>query len=239
MNRWQAVVFDLDDTLYAERDYVLSGFRAVAQWADSHLGISAERGFEELRALFEQGVRGDTFNRWLVRHGHNPEPVIPDLVEVYRGHTPKLRPFSGIPELLAQMQQSVRIGLVSDGYLEVQQKKFTALGLGRYFDAVVFSDTWGREAWKPSEIPFRAALAQLSVDPAAAIYVGDNPKKDFFGARRLGMTTIRLCLPGGEYISQDPPSFAHQPHVTVDSISALATMLVAGPSSSPSIAISR
>ena len=29
--RNQTVVFDLDDTLYAERDYVLSGYGAVAE----------------------------------------------------------------------------------------------------------------------------------------------------------------------------------------------------------------
>ena len=31
MSGLHAIIFDLDDTLYPERDYVLSGFRAVAQ----------------------------------------------------------------------------------------------------------------------------------------------------------------------------------------------------------------
>ena len=40
MSRLEAVVFDLDDTLYPEADYVLSGFQAVADWAEVHLGIA-------------------------------------------------------------------------------------------------------------------------------------------------------------------------------------------------------
>jgi hypothetical protein len=39
---WRAIVFDLDDTLYPERDYVLRGFRAVAAWSDPNLGIPAD-----------------------------------------------------------------------------------------------------------------------------------------------------------------------------------------------------
>lgn len=225
MSKWQAVVFDLDDTLYAERDYVMSGFRAVAQWAEQHLGISAAQGFQQLQSLFEQGIRGDTFNRWLAQNGHNPESLIPDLVKVYREHKPELRPFVGVPELLAQLQQRFRIGLVSDGYLQVQQKKFTALNLMRYFNSVVFSDAWGREAWKPSEIPFCAVLDQLGTHPACAVYVGDNPKKDFLGARSIGMAAIRLRLPYGEYAALEPLSTEYEPHATVVSIPELELLI--------------
>jgi FMN phosphatase YigB (HAD superfamily) len=35
---WQGIVFDLDDTLYPERGYVLSGFKAVASCAEARLG---------------------------------------------------------------------------------------------------------------------------------------------------------------------------------------------------------
>ena len=73
MPAWQAIVFDLDDTLYPERAYVLSGFRAVAAWAAGELGLPVTQGFAELRRLFDDGVRGDTFNRWLESHGFQPD----------------------------------------------------------------------------------------------------------------------------------------------------------------------
>jgi putative hydrolase of the HAD superfamily len=219
---WQAVVFDLDDTLYPERDYVLSGFRAVASLAEARLGIPAGEGFARLRGLFEDGVRGDTFDRWLAAAGVSDRRLVGEMVEVYRGHDPVLEPSPGVPELLASLRRRCRLGLVSDGPLPVQQRKLAALKLAPYLDAVVFSDRWGREAWKPSTRPFEAVLGELGADAGAAVYVGDNPTKDFLGARRVGMGTVWLRQGGGEYAHLSPPSDRHAPDHTVPSVSALA-----------------
>lgn len=218
MNRWQAIVFDLDDTLYPERDYVFSGFRAVAAWAEAQLGIPAGQGVAELRYLFEQGVRGDTFNRWLAAHDLGPDSLVPQLVQVYREHEPRLVPFPEVPQLLASLHRRYGLGLLSDGYLPVQQRKLAALGLAHHFDAVVFSDEWGRAAWKPSIKPFQAVLQRLAVDAENSVYVADNPAKDFLGARQVGTFTIWVRWSGGEYTHLDPPSPQHAPHLTLTSL---------------------
>ncbi|MGQ9635778.1 MAG: HAD family hydrolase, partial [Bryobacteraceae bacterium] len=61
------VAFDLDDTLYLERDYVRSGFEAVGEWAKERLGIGdfTQRAWR----WFQQGRRGDIFNQVLVEIG--------------------------------------------------------------------------------------------------------------------------------------------------------------------------
>ena len=149
---WRAIVFDLDDTLYPERAYVLSGFRAVAAWAEEeeHVGIPQHQSFDELRRLFDEGIRGDTFNRWLESHGLKPDDWVPQMVRVYRKHNPHIAPYPEVPGLLQRLRQCYRLGLVSDGYAEVQKRKLGALGLTSCFDVLVFSDEWGREAWKPN-----------------------------------------------------------------------------------------
>src|SRR4051812_34451058 len=114
MRLWRAVVFDLDDTLFAERDYVLSGFRAVSQWAADALGTNPASTFEELRNLHACGVRGTTFNAWLARHGL-PAILVPELVSIYRAHKPLLRPFPGIVGLLTELADNVPLGIVTDG----------------------------------------------------------------------------------------------------------------------------
>lgn len=225
MTRWQAIVFDLDDTLYPERDYVLGGFRAVAAWAEPRLGLPADRGFAELRSLFEQGVRGDTFNRWLLGHGLDAALLIAEIVRVYREHQPALQPFPEMPKLLHGLRESARLGLVSDGYLDVQRRKLAALGIERYFDAIVFSDEWGRTAWKPSTQPFEAVLRRMDAAAGAAVYVADNPTKDFLGARRAGMSTIWLHRPGGGYAHLCPPTLEHAPDLTVTTPAELAEVL--------------
>lgn len=220
--RWQAVIFDLDDTLYPERSFVLSGFRAVAAWLTETQAVAD--GYAELAALYESGVRGDTFDRWLAGRGL-PASLAPQMVQVYRAHRPAIRPFPGVPDLLARLLPRCRLGLISDGYLAVQQGKLAALGLAGCFDAVVFSDAWGRAAWKPSTRPFEAALAQLDVAAAGAVYVADNASKDFLGARQLGMAAIWLRRPEGEYAHLAPPTPAHAPDLTIASLDELEPIL--------------
>lgn len=61
----RGVVFDLDDTLYLERDFVKSGFLAVAAVVASAVGSQEEEIFSFLWNLFQAGVRRDTFDRLL------------------------------------------------------------------------------------------------------------------------------------------------------------------------------
>jgi putative hydrolase of the HAD superfamily len=223
----KAILFDMDDTLYPERDFVLSGFRAVSAWAEVHCSIPAEAGYARLEALFAAGARGDTFNRWLAAFAtRDAADLIPHLVQVYREHHPAIQPFPEAPALLAALQPSYRLGLITDGYLAVQRRKLAALRLEPLFEAVVFSDEWGREAWKPAGRPYEAALSQLQLSPAEAVYIADNPRKDFLGARQVGMWAVWLRQPQGEYTHISPPSPEHEPHVTVASWAELAGLFL-------------
>lgn len=226
MPLWQAVVFDLDDTLYPERDYVLGGFRSAAAWMEEQVGLPREEGFAALSKLFTEGVRGRIFDEWL-QAADLPLDWVPSLVSIYRDHRPELRPFDGVVELLRSLKNRCSIGLVSDGHLAVQRRKFAALRLDEFFQAVVFSDEWGADAWKPSEVPFREVLGRLGVASGAAVYVGDNPTKDFFGARAHGMATIWSRHSRGEYCLRDCPSPAHAADFTVDTLGELGSLLKA------------
>jgi putative hydrolase of the HAD superfamily len=96
------------------------------------------------------------------------------------------------------------LAVVSDGFWETQQKKAAALGLDRWINTIVFSDQWGREAWKPSERPFREVMTRLPGDRAGYVYVADNPYKDFIAPRQLGWRTVRLRRRDGEYALDEP-----------------------------------
>ena len=227
MSRWRAVVFDLDDTLYPEHEYVLSGFRAAAEWAERRGLDSADASFAELQSMFRQGVRGDTFNRWLASKGL-PTELASEMVEAYRVHTPGcLRPYPGVVNLLRQLHGTVRLGLVSDGYLAVQRAKFVALGLGGFFSAVVFSDELGREHWKPSRRPFERVMSVLDMPARDAVYVADNCAKDFVGARSAGLATVWARHSGGDYCKEDPPTSGHAADHVTQTIGQLRALLTA------------
>ena len=191
----KAVLFDLDDTLYAEREFVESGFRAVSRVVAQRSGRGeAELCQRMMRLLDEQG-RGSIFDTVLDEcgtEGRSPDDVRL-LLYVYRSHRPEIRLFPETRPLLAQLRASgFRLGIVTDGAGTVQRNKIAALGLEPLVDAVVCTDELGREWWKPSTTPFNVALALLGVPPHEATYVGNDPGKDFAGPNALGMRTIQL-----------------------------------------------
>jgi putative hydrolase of the HAD superfamily len=218
MNDIRAIVFDLDDTLYLEQDFVLSGFRAVADWAGENLGIEATQGYIDLSNLYHQGIRNNTFDLWLSSYQIEGTNITASLIEIYRNHTPQICPFPETLSLLHQLAPQYKIGLVSDGYLSVQQRKWSALKLNDFFDGVVFSDQLGRENWKPSVAPFQIVLEKLDIPATSSVYVGDNPKKDFLGARQLGMYTIQVKHPQSQYSHIDPPTPDFAPDCKINSL---------------------
>ena len=222
----RAVVFDLDDTLYAERSYVFSGFQAVAVWAEKQLGIPCDQGFDELCRLFYAGSRGTTFNSWLAAHDVAPPVWVPQMVQVYREHLPQIAPDPEALELLPRLRQRYRLGLVTDGYVSVQKRKLASLDIGSYFDAIVFSDELGPDSWKPSPQPFARVLQKLALAGQEAVYVADNPNKDFLGARKLTMRTVRIRRPDGVYRHLEPPSAEYAPDDEIHNLQDLESLLV-------------
>ena len=220
MTTLKAIIFDMDDTLYPESMYVMSGFRAVATWLAKEHEKSADQYFATLKTLFEKGIRGNTFNIWLEQLKITPDAeLIQECVTVYREHTPNIKPFNEVVPMLKQIQPNFKIGLLSDGYLRVQQLKFEALDISHYFDSVVFSDEFGHDAWKPSTIPYVEVLKRLNETATSAVYIGDNIIKDFFGAKRLGIQTIWVKRASGEYINSRMPSDSHRPDYIVENLS--------------------
>ncbi len=205
----QAIVFDLDDTLYPEHAYVRSGMHAVAVWAHERFGCDATRTTVELMELVARDGSGRVFNNWLRQHGLDEDAPDTDvsvrvMVDVYRSHSPSISLHPGVAELLERLRRSFSLGIVTDGYLETQQSKVAALGLERLVDAIVCSDALGREYWKPSVRPYREVLARLDVAPNRSVYVGDNPHKDFRGARTLGMATVRVRYRDSLHSADEP-----------------------------------
>jgi putative hydrolase of the HAD superfamily len=218
--RWRAVVLDLDDTLYPEAAYVRSGFRAVAARAQETLGVPAAEGEAELVVLFEEGVRGDTFDRWLAARGLGGDAAADDLVAAYRAHAPEIAPFPEAGALLRRLRaDGSAVGLLSDGDPAVQGRKLDALGLRDAFDAIVVTGELGPDAGKPSPLGFEAVLRGLGdAPPGEAVYVSDNPAKDFVGARRAGMRSIRVRRPGGIYADLEPETPEHAPDAEVSGL---------------------
>lgn len=199
-----AVLFDLDDTLFDQRDWLDGAWAAVACRAVELCGHPATGLADVLRAVSADGgsAQGGIIDRAVAQCGL--DVAIPPLVEAFRTHRPdRLEPYPGVRDGLARLAAIMPIGIVTDGDCGIQQGKLAALGLGDCLSAVILSDSLGRSRRKPDPAPFRAALDALGAEPARVVFVGDNPRKDVAGAAALGMTTIRVRT--GEYGALEGP----------------------------------
>jgi putative hydrolase of the HAD superfamily len=196
-----AVLFDLDDTLYAQADWLAGAWKAVAMTAASLAGIDASSLEQALvRVASEGSGRGHIIDRALDMVDARYCPITP-LLTAFRAHAPeRLAPYPGAVDALRRVTAHIPIGLVSDGDVEVQKAKLRSLRLEGLFVCQIWSDELGREYRKPHPAPFQRALATLHVRPERAIFIGDRPDKDVEGARRAGMPCIRVR--SGEYADQ-------------------------------------
>ena len=225
----KAIVFDLDDTLYPERQYALSGFAAVADWAEESLGIPSDQAYAELEAYFSDGVRGDTFNRWLEAHDREPDRWMPEMVNCYRDHTPSLEPYPETHSVLQILRNEYRLGLITQGHKPGQERKLEALGLTETFEVTIILGEEDRQDWKPHPVSFERILAQFNLSGNEAAYIGDNPLKDFVGPRQLGMQTIWVRRPEGEHAHDLPPGPEYFADVELPDLTMLASALEGNP----------
>mgnify|MGYP002084963818 FL=1 len=178
-----AVVFDLDDTLYQERDYVESGFRAVAEYIHAHTGCEI---YEQMLTLLKQGEL-DVFGMIITKTQCPLDKAA--LIQTYRDHQPALTLSAEVAQLLGKLLESgCQLGIITDGRSLTQRNKIRALGLEKWINEIVISEELGAE--KPSPVGFlqmqnRFASCQM-------VYVGDNPTKGFVTPNRLGWITV--CL---------------------------------------------
>jgi putative hydrolase of the HAD superfamily len=190
----RAILLDLDDTLYAERDFFLSGLGAIADWMGQGDTPRTARLIAELNADVATNGRQGVINRISV-----PPELPPDtadswrlaLLHIYRTHKPILRAFDDVvPFLLQARKLGYRLALITDGKSCVQWNKLTSLGLDRHCDAIIVTDDI--DAPKPSTKPFLLAGRLLGVAADNCVYIADDPSKDFFGPHRLGMASMQL-----------------------------------------------
>jgi putative hydrolase of the HAD superfamily len=191
------VIFDLDDTLFDEIDFCRSGFRAAAEHVAALSDApSADEVFAVIWKCFISGNRGSTFNAALAALGIPCDDLlIGKLVEIYRTHPPILALPLESRAILDDLKDRYTLGLLTDGLLPTQRLKVQALGIERFFKAIVYTEELGREFWKPSPRGFEKLLEMLGARPGQAVCVADNETKDFIAPNRLGMLTIQLLRP--------------------------------------------
>jgi putative hydrolase of the HAD superfamily len=181
-----AVAFDLDYTLAVpERDRQTLLDEATAAVGAPRL--SRETYLDAHRRNLTSETREAIFADLL----DDDEPSPAALADAYRETIgDALVPVEGAEALVADLRESYRVGLLTDGPVRAQRAKLDALGWTELFDAVVV--TGSLDAGKPDERAFRAITDALSTSAAETVYVGDHPELDIAGAHAAGLRTVQV-----------------------------------------------
>jgi putative hydrolase of the HAD superfamily len=220
------LVFDLDDTLYPERQFAVSGFAAAGRWAAAALGVEGLAA--DMTRLLDDGHLGQLFQMALAEKlpDHGPEHLA-GLLEAYRNHEPQLALFEDAGWALDRFGGEASLGLITDGTHRVQAKKVEALGIAPHFHEIVFTDALGGRTFsKPHPKGYEQVEAALGAAGDRLVYIGDNPAKDFIVPNARGWTSIMVHRPGHRRIhaaAQVAPGGA--PQHTIASLTELPAVL--------------
>lgn len=186
------IIFDLDNTLYSEKYYVKSGFKAVTKYLVEKYGYDSDILFSKIMKIFNEDGRGNVFDRLI--NDLNLDEDISTLVYIYRYHFPDISLYPESIPLLNNLKKNYKLALITDGRSFVQKRKVDALNIEKYFDIIVFTDILGETFWKPSIEPYKLVLSVLGCDASDAFYIGDDPYKDFKAPKKLGMKSIQVKI---------------------------------------------
>ena len=187
----KGVIFDLDDTLYSEKQYVCSGFKAVA----GHLGNIDYT--EKLWQYFED--KKPAIDALLDEIGQAEKKQ--ECMKIYREHIPDISLYDGVLDLITELKnKGIKVGIITDGRPEGQRDKLKVLGLDKIVDDIIITDELGGIQFrKPCDIAFRIMQRRWKLPFEQTVYVGDNVAKDFQASLQIGMKVVWFSNSDGVY----------------------------------------
>jgi len=213
----KVVVFDMDDTLYDEASFVLSGLRAVAELMSQQWGIPKKSALATMRQTLVRDGRGAIFDATLLKYGQLSRRAVALCLNRYRTHTPEIRLYPDAMRALKRLQ-CYSLYVVTDGNPRVQRSKAQSLDLPSLVKQVVATWHHGRARGKPSPDVFRRIARRERALPAEVVYIGDDPNKDFVGIKPLGFRTIRVMRGRFRDLRLSP---AHEADCRIDTLDAV------------------
>lgn len=216
--------FDLDDTLWDMSGnsiiclHELYESHGLDRWFESH------EQWDEIyhkinRELWEQYGRGDISRDYLrserfarpLRIGGVPAPDAERMAvtldkQYLNSLGQKTALIEGARELLDYLSsRGYKMGIVSNGFREVQYNKLRSSDIDRYFDLVVLSDDAGIN--KPDRRFFEYAMERADSREMHNIIIGDNLTADVQGAIDAGWKAIWFCRNKENLQTEQPKSY--------------------------------
>ncbi|MDR2917488.1 MAG: HAD family hydrolase [Tannerella sp.] len=186
-------IFDLDDTLYPEADFLKSGYREVANYLQP---VIRKDLYDQMIDWYKNGIHA--FSSVVEEYG-DATITVDKLLSVYRLHFPDIRLRRDASVFIRRLQEyNVPMGLITDGRSITQRNKLKALKIEDCFKDIIISEEFGSE--KPDEKNYN--FFPDKYPDTHFFFFGDNLNKDFIIPVKSGWTSFCLIDNGGNIHKQ-------------------------------------
>lgn len=128
-------------------------------------------------------------------------------------------PLEGADILLNSLKGKVRLGIITNGFIELQQARLHKTGLKEYFELLIISEQVG--VAKPHRGIFDHSIKLMgNPERHQVLMVGDNPDSDILGGINAGLDTCWLN------VHNKPAPEGITPHYQVSSLRELRNLLL-------------
>ncbi|HBZ3551280.1 MULTISPECIES: pyrimidine 5'-nucleotidase [Gammaproteobacteria] len=224
MKPYEWILFDADETLF-EFD-ALRGLKLMF----SRFGINfSDADFSEYqlvnKPLWVQYQNGEIsatqlqyqrFQSWAERLDETPKTLNSAFLSAMADIC---APLQGAANLLNTLRGKMKLGIITNGFTELQQVRLERTGFRDHFDVLIISEQVG--VAKPHPEIFEYALSAMGhPSRERVLMVGDNPDSDILGGLNAGLHTC--------WVNADnkPEPTDIKPHYQVSSLSELESLLV-------------
>ncbi|WP_407331276.1 pyrimidine 5'-nucleotidase [Enterovibrio sp. 27052020O] len=194
------ILFDADETLFSFDAF--AGLKAL--FAD--LGVDfSQQDFAEYQTVnkplwvkYQNGeitakkLQEDRFLLWSERLDVSPAELNRQFLNAMAD---VCQPLEGVREIIPALAKKAKLGIITNGFTQLQQIRLEKTQLGEYFDLVVISEEVGLA--KPDVAIFELAFEKMGQpDKSRILMVGDNPDSDILGGYNAGIDTYWLNSEG-------------------------------------------
>ncbi|WP_457950041.1 HAD family hydrolase [Pseudarthrobacter sp. alpha12b] len=203
--RIQAVLFDLDNTLFDHEASAKSGLGGFLRHLQAEPSADLARSWFEIEQLnydrflakdlsfLEQ--RRERLRQFLPLAGMVPPRTDAQLDELFAAYLQNYeQAWTAFPDAAPMLEllraSGIPAAVVTNGNHDQQTSKIKRIGLEPLLDGVFSSELMGHT--KPEPEAFLVPCMSMGLSPAETLYVGDNYHTDITGARTAGLRAVHL-----------------------------------------------
>ena len=169
-----AIIFDLDETLLDEKTYRIHLFQKLLKYTEYKNKNFNHRNIKNYS--LNRSIKNESFSN--LRNIYYSSSYIPLIKNSLK--------------ILQKLKKKYLLCLITDGNELHQFNKIYFSGLLELIEPRNIIINSKKKFMKPSINSYQNIILLNNLNPEKSYYVGDNPKKDFKGAKKVGLKTIRL-----------------------------------------------